>query len=170
MVELGGSMRLRSYGSLGWAMLLDARMIRRSSSLLGSAVAVTLVAPGCNAVEDAGDCAKLRSQGPCEDADPFGESQCIWLDVAIVEQGDECSDATTQGRCIGFSGTQQGCSTYECGAEASDEDLVLFHRAADDGVIEVLRSPLCGPMPSGDWEECSMSSPDACACGCELPE
>jgi hypothetical protein len=132
------------------------------------AVALVLTAPACEAIDDAGDCVKLRSQGACEDADPGGEAQCIWLDVAVVAPGEgSCDD--TRGRCIGFSGTQQGCSSYAC-AQQSDENLNLYHRVVEDDAVEVLRSPVCGPEPSGDWEPCSTDSPEACACGCELSE
>lgn len=132
-------------------------------------LAVALVATGCRVVDDIADCGKLHSQSACEDADVGDDEQCAWVETVVVHGDDDCGEGTRHSRCIGFSGTQQGCSPYACGGEQG-EDFILYHRPTDEGAVEVLQSPICGPQPFGHWEECQAFGPEQCACGCALAE
>ena len=124
-------------------------------------VAMGLISGGCAEIE-VSDCAGIDSRSDCEDADvEFGE--CRWVDVytPFVDAGS-CDLGEPEGMCVGLSGTEQGCSGFEC----PNGNGGNFYTRMVGELPEVFVNPECGPQPYGDWEACTEGP--SCACLCDV--
>jgi len=110
-------------------------------------------------------CAAL-DEASCESV-TFEAGGCHWIEVHSAPSGaSECSDLTTQGRCMAVQGSQQGCGGVDCNGGDGEN---VWYRATED-VDEVAVNPLCGPDIVGEgWVSCgegALPSP-LCACSCD---
>jgi len=139
-------------------------MVSRCRWLLLQTAAFSLAPGGCGPIE-VGECDEISQRDDCEDADvEFGA--CHWVDVFTPTFDlTGCDPGRAHGRCIGFSGTQQGCASIAC-APPMEDVIDPFARERGD-ITEVFASPVCGPRPAGDWEACDPGDP-ACQCLCQI--
>ena len=134
--------------------------------VIPGAVALSLAPSGCGPIE-VDECDEISHRDECEDADvEFGA--CYWVDVFTPTLDlTGCDPGQAQGKCIGFSGTQAGCASFEC-PQIMDRTIHAFEH--DHGeIIDLFASPVCGPQPAGDWNECDPGQPSsACQCLCQI--
>lgn len=136
-----------------------------------ASAALIFLLGGCRPVS-AEECSNFEDQKTCENADVEPESSCHWLTVLNVGVDDiECEDPIREsGTCIGFRGTDQGCWAQDCAEMmgGGPDDAVAFHREREQGEVEIVLAPVCGPDPVGDWEACESDQPPQCACACGI--
>lgn len=135
----------------------------------GMAVVLLAFAWGCDddsASQDPEERCDALDQQSC-DSESFEGGGCYWAEVKTAPSGsDECSDMTSEGRCVAVVGTQQGCARFEC---SGGDEKDLWYRSAGN-VEEVVTNPLCGPDIVGDgWVSCAEGAVPSplCACGCD---